>query len=158
MNKQESKEEIKTVTFKKEKIKLPFSCYIDKQPYKFALDKEITAKYCVQVCFDIIKQLSDGYEIIKQNHIERELNKLWYNYICAKWGGEYRFDNIHKSGKDSYYVECFFGSLHCCLAIKRTYFKNENVKLRLTKKDIEKMVETIHERMKTDEWKNIKER
>lgn len=42
---QELKEEIKTVTFKNETIKLPFSCYVDKQPYKFALDREVTAKY-----------------------------------------------------------------------------------------------------------------
>lgn len=141
----ENKEEIKIITFKKETIKLPFSCYVNKQPSNY-----------VQACFDIIKQLSDGYETIKQNHIERELNNLWFYYTGAKWGGKYRFDNIHEGGKDSYYVECFFGSLHCDLAIKRTYFENENVKLRLTKKDIEKMVETIHERMKTDEWKNIK--
>lgn len=152
----ENKEEIRTVTLKEETIKLPFSCYVDKQPYNFALDKEVTVKYYFQASFDIIKQLSDGYEIIKQNHIERELKKLWLYYTGAKWGGEYRFDKIQKGENDTYYVDCFFGSLHCALAIERTYFESGNVKLRLTKKDIEKMVETIHKRMETDEWKKIK--
>ena len=101
-------------------------------------------------------KLTSIFDTIKQEHMKRELNKLWLWLTSAKWGGEYHFNNIHPGGKDTYSMDCNFGSLHCGLAIQRVYFDDGITKLKLTKKDIEKMVQIVHGKMNTKEWEDIK--